>query len=452
MSAESLAQRTAQAWRALESGDTAGAWAQLTPLAAQLDRDHELAAAWLDLLRATPGRASLLEEVQRVLQRWPHDAALVTRACDALIRAAERVPPDLAQPPHGPAQRAASAAEACLQRGVDADVAPFLHMARGNALRLLERYDDALQAMQTALQAAPERAGFWFNLGLLHKAQRSWREALDANRRSLELVGGQEGDAKPALWNLAICATALGEGATAVEALRKLGHAAQLAASGMPYVEGLPALQVRAATIGSGLGTASALPDRSVGFELLWVTPISPCHGVISSATYRDASVDYGDVVLWDAVPIGIGEHDGKPVPRMPLLALLVKGNERRFRFVALQQASSEVAAIGPELPDDAKLFVHQERIELLCARCASGEHMHKHKHGPPEEHRLVYGKIVVPGGADLSAFRAQLDAVLTRHAGVRMVMPGLLEAIGDSAAAGKAHQMWRGLERIGSR
>jgi len=451
MSAGPVADRAALAWQALQAGDAAGAWAQLTPLAGQLDRDAELAATWLDLLRATPSRASLLEEVQRVLQRWPHDATLVSRACDALIRAAERVPPDLAQPPDGPAQLAASAAEACLQRGANPEIAPFLHMARGNALRLLARFDAALEAMQVALAAAPERAGFWFNLGLLHKAQRDWRAALDANRRAIELSAAQGGDPKAALWNLAICATALGEGPDAVDALRKLGHGAQLAPSGMPYVEGLPPLQVRAATIGSGLGT-SALPDRSVGFELLWVTPISPCHGVVSSATYRDASVDYGDVVLWDAVPIGLGELDGKPVPRMPLLALLVKGDERRFRFVALQQAAEQLAAIGPELPAQARLFVHQERIELLCARCASGEHMHKHQHDPAEEHRLVYGKIVLPGSADLLAFRDQLDAVLARHPGVRLVMPGLLEAIGDSPAAGKAHQLWRGLERASRR
>jgi hypothetical protein len=76
---------------------------------------------------------------------------------------------------------------------------------------------------------------------------------------------------------------------------------------------------------------------------------------------------------------------------------------------------------------------------------------MHKHSHEPPEEHRLVYGKIIVPGPVDLAAFREQLDGVLARHAGVRLVMPGLLEAIGDSPAAGKAHQLWRGLERAGS-
>jgi len=68
MSSTSHEERAARAWQALEAGDVAGAWAQLTPLSAHLDRDHELAATWLDLLRATPSRMSLLEEVQRVLR------------------------------------------------------------------------------------------------------------------------------------------------------------------------------------------------------------------------------------------------------------------------------------------------------------------------------------------------------------------------------------------------
>jgi len=187
-----------------------------------------------------------------------------------------------------------------------------------------------------------------------------------------------------------------------------------------------------------------------VGFELLWVTPISPCHGVVSSASYREASIDYGDVVLWDAVPVGIAEHDGKPIPRMPLLSILNKGREQRFRFVALQQAAEQVSALGADMPGEAKLFVHHERIEMLCARCASGEHMQKHTHEPPAEHRLVYGKIILPEGTDLHAFNHALHERLRQHSGVRLVVPGLFEAIGDTVAAGKAHQLWRALERVG--
>jgi len=48
----------------------------------------------------------------------------------------------------------------------------------------------------------------------------------------------------------------------------------------------------------------------------------------------------------------------------------------------------------------------------------------------------------------DLKALRADLDAMLKRSPTVQLVVPGLLEAIGDTVAAGKAHQLWRGLEK----
>jgi hypothetical protein len=306
--------------------------------------------------------------------------------------------------------------------------------------------DEALVSYRAALAEQPGRGGWWFNLGLLHKATGEWAEAFAVNQRAHTLLG----DEKAVLWNLAISATALGRGEDAAAALRKLGHGAQVAASGMPYVDGLPPVQVRVASVGSGLGSGAALPDRAVGFELLWVTPLSPCHGVVSSASQRDASVDFGDVVLWDAIPVGVVEDGGRPVPRFPLLAVLRRGDERRFRFVALQQNAGDVAVFAEGLPDEARMFIHHERVELLCARCANGEHMQKHRHEPPQEHRLVYGKLVIPGHVELRAFRRELEATLRSQPRIQLVVPGLLEAVGDTAAAGKAHQMWRGLERTG--
>jgi hypothetical protein len=183
-------------------------------------------------------------------------------------------------------------------------------------------------------------------------------------------------------------------------------------------------------------------------FELVWVTPASPCHGVVQTATHRDATVDYGDLVLWDGTPIGVGELDGKPVPRFPLLSVLRRGDERRFRFVALEQDDGDVAAFGKGLPNDALFFTHHAKVEHLCARCASGDHMRKHEHMKPEPHRLVYGKVVVGGDVDLSAFQAALGTHLRTHPKVHFVMPGLYEALGQTEAAGKAHQLWRGLEK----
>jgi len=435
---------------AISEGDALSAWKHMEELAPELERDAEVAAAWLGLLRSTPDKPTLVDDVRRALAGHPFDVSLVTRGCDALIRAAERRAPDEPQLSDGPALLAAQLAERCLS-GQDVattstEMLGYLHVAAGNAHRLRREHDSALPHLQKAVELCPERGGFWFNLGLLHKGKLELGQALDAFERAHQLLGAE----KPVLWNLAICATGAGLGERAVQALRALGHKASLADSGMPFVEGLPPVQVRVATVGSGHGASEHVPDRSVTFELLWVTPLSPVHGVISSAAYRVASVDYGDLVLWDAVPIGIAEIEGRPVPRFPILAVLKKGGEHRFRYVALQQSEGDVQKLAETLPAGTRLFVHAERIEQLCARCASGEHMQKHKHSAPEAHRLVYGKIVIQPEVDLSALRAQLDATLKRSPTVQLVMPGLLEAIGDTVAAGKAHQLWRGLEKHG--
>ena len=348
-----------RACAALEAGNPTLAWQEMDALEPDIDRDGAAAAAWLDMLRYNPARATLVAETRRILARFGEDAALVTRACDALIRAAELTPPDEPRPEGGPAHAAAAAAERCLQaldvaqatgsagEAAHSDLLGYLLVNRGNALRLIHAYDEALVALEGALSEQPERGAWWFNLGLLHKARHDFRAGLAANQRALALLGPE----RPLLWNTASCAIAVGEGAVARDALRKLGHDAQLAASGMPYVEGLPPVQVRAATLGSGLGSASSVQDRSVGLELLWVTPLSPFHGVVSSASYRDASIDYGDVVLWEPIAVALATHEGKPVPRFPLLAVLRKGDEHRFRFVALQQTEGEVAAFANDLP-----------------------------------------------------------------------------------------------------
>ena len=434
---------------ALAARDSARALALLGPFRPRLVEDERLALSWLTLLRIAPNQRGLVDDVQRIVGRWPDHRDLGLAACDALIRAAELLGPDAPSGNDGPALRAANLAAKHLERLTpeqrrDPELGGYWLMNYANALRLAHLFDEAESAYKAALALQPNHGDWWFNLGLLHKARHDFENGLSAAQRARELVGDRRG----VLWNIALCATALGRGETAVEAMRALRFPAYLAAGGMPQVDDMQPVQVRVATRGSGHGFAGAELDRSVAFELVWVSPLSPCHGVVQTPTFREASVDYGDVVLWDGNPIAVVESDGKPVPRFALLSRLRAGDERRLRFVAFEQAPGDVQRLAADLSRGARLFVHQAQVEMLCTRCASGDDMRKHQHTAPEPHRLAYGKIIVPGDADLAAFRRELDATLARHPNVQMVVPGLFEALGDAPAAGKAHQIWRGIER----
>lgn len=422
----------------------------------RIDRDRELALGWLELLHHTPRRPQLVDEVSRIARAWPADPELITRACDALIGAAELRAPD--EPPvkeGGAAHVAADLAKQCLAQWkpkgkADALWSGYLHVGLGNALRLCGPEHGALAkaALEHALAFDQNRGAWWANLGLLHRAAGEWEDALKAFQQACLLLGNQ----KPALWNIVIAATALGKGGVAVEALKALGIKGEVNEHGMPFVEGVPPCQLRVATRGTGRGVGGQVPDQAVSFEVVWASPLSPVHGVVQTPTSREASVDYGDVVLWDVAPVGVDRDGERPVPRFPILALLKRGREHRFAFVALQKRSGEVESLQKDLPDDAVVFVHRERVETVCAHCAmqGAEGSHSDNHEQPSE--LVYGKLVLPESTDLHAFRHKLEALVASRSDVKVVVPGLLEAVGDSPAAGKAHQAWRGIERAALR
>jgi ribosomal protein S27AE len=438
--------------RATAARDRESLWAALEPLRDRLTEDREVAAVWVEALRTSPTRATLVEEAEAILDTWPEHPALVGGACDALIRAAERRPID--EPPlsEGPASVAAYAAERCLRKlpedaQKDPAVGGRLLALRGNALSLLgpKRHADAVKTLERALRLDPDRGQWHFDLGLAHKRAGGFAASLEATRRARALLGDERG----VLWNLAIAATARGRGDEALEAWRALGMPASRREGALPFVEGLEPAQVRLPTLGAGHGLAPELPDEAAGFEIVWVQPLSPCHGVIRSPTFREATADFGDVILWDAVPVGVTNVEGRPVPRFPFLGVLKRGDEHRFRFLAMQQEAGQVRALGGDLPEGVVFYEHGERVERVCPRCAAGDTMIKHEHLPAEEHRVAFGKIVVPGDMDLGGFARALEEARSRHPGVLLAVPGLYEALGDTPQAGKHHKRWGTIERV---
>lgn len=418
----------------VSTGNPTGAWESAASFLSEIGKDREAALAFADLLAADPGYGEALNVSERVLVAYGTDAEIVIRLSAALLRVAERRPGD--EPPFikGPAHFVAGACQRAFEalssaQRTDPQLGGYLQLNMADGLRMMgpEYDEDALTAYKIALAIDDSNGNWWFHLGLLHKWRGRFREGLAANQKAYARLGAQ----KPVLWNIALCATALGEGRLALEAWEKLGLKGELSASGMPTIPGVPSMQVRAATLGEDVGRNDPLPPNVVTFEVLWVEPLSPCHGVVRTPTVRKANVDFGDVVLWDGAPVRVHTIEGRPVPVFPLLSILRPGDERRLRFVGMQKHSGMIQELAKELGEDVQAVVFDER------------------ESPDKTSHLFYGKLLIPAGRELKEVRAAIDQGLRSRAGLTLAIPQLHELLSDTPAAGKAHQAWGGIERV---
>jgi hypothetical protein len=442
--------------------DLENAWQALLARRSQLQSDPKLAELALGLIRELGNRMSHREVLRELAAAWTDDWKLTLSAAALLIEQAGRRGMD--EPPvseAGPAWSAAAALERSLRALDDteqksADVAGLLHAMLGNALRLCGpgRDAEAQEAFTRAIELDPERGEWWYDAGLLDK----WRGRFDEGLAANELARMHMGPERPVLWNLAICATAVGKAEEAVEAWEEIGVPARVDRSrDMPYVAGLPPLLLRVLSRTPATDATSQLPDKAVGFELVWVAPLSPCHGVVQSPTFRDAPIDYGDLVLWDGAPGAAHQTStGETVPVFPLLEILRKGDERRFAFIGLEREPGALEGLEADLPEDTRVFIQQERVEHQCAACETGE---PHEHEPGAESapapapapasapvNLIRGKVIIPLVQDLESFRDAWEAAVAgRNASVSV--PALYDQLPDSKRAGQEHQAWRGIE-----
>lgn len=434
-------QELAAAVAAARAGDVEQAFALFSPFREAVGSSREAALAFAELLALHPSYEEALTVAERAVGGFDTDPSVVIPLSAALLRVAELRPGD--EPPFdkGPAHLAAGACQRCFEslaskQRTDPEVGGYLQLNMGDALRMMgpDHDEDALKAYQVALAIDSTRGSWWFHLGLFYKWRGRFREGLDANQKAYARLGAT----RPVLWNLAICATALGEGKLALEAWEKLGIVGTLSAAGMPYVADIPPMQIRVATVGEETGQGDPLPARAVTFEVLWVQPLSPCHGVVQSPTARRASVDYGDVVLWDGAPVRMNRVANRDVPVFPLLWILRPGDERRLRFVGMQKQRGMVqelgTALGSALGDDCPLVVFDERSN------------------PAADAHLFYGKLIVPAARELADVQRALEQAIAKRPGLTLAIPQLYELLGDTPQAGKAHQAWGGIERAAER
>jgi len=432
----------------LSRGDVEGAWAAWPPVAEVIAAGAEASLSWLETARIAPAFSAqeLLGHVIEIDDAFTDEAEVSIAVCATLIATVSRRPIDTPRVGDDLAARALIIAERLAGADVSDALRPFATIQLANALRLStrDRDDDAQRAFDAAIAARPDEASFHFDLGLFHKSRGRFAEAYEAFARARDL-GRRD---KPLAFNLAVAATALGRGADARRAWADLGISIDVNTAGMPEALGLDPVELRVPTRGSGHGAVPAVPDEAMSFEVVSVAPLSPCHGVVQTPTLRDAPVDYGDVVLWDGVPVG---RRGA-VPRFALLEILRRGDERRYRFVALEQSEGDVQKLAAALPEGSALFVLDARAHAICPRCAAGDALVKHDHDPPEEHRIVYGKLIATADVDLASLAGALERALTAKGAVSLAVPELYDGLGDAKRAGREHQAFRGIEQVALR
>jgi len=435
--------------------DLARAWGELQERRDQLTTDPKLAGLALGLIRAMGNTPTHREALRTIADAWTTDWRLAMAAASMLVEQAGRRGMD--EPPiseDSPAHWAASSLERVLEAldetdRTDPEVAGNLLAMFGNALRICgpDRDEEAREAFTRAVELDPERGEWWYDAGLLDK----WRGRFDDGYQANELARMHTGPERPVLWNLAICATAIGKAKEAVEAWEALGVRARIDhRRDMPYVPDLPPMLLRVLSRTPDTNATSQLPDKAVGFEIVWVAPLSPCHGVVQSPTFRDAPIDYGDVVLWDGAPVAahdIGDHG--PMPVFPLLEILRRGDERRFPFIAFEREPNALEGLEAELTNDVRVFVQKERVHHGCAACATGEpHEHHDTLEAPaaSPSPLVRGKVIVKPSQPLEDFRDAWESALAKRP-VAVAIPELFERLQDTKRAGQEHQAWRGIE-----
>ena len=432
------------------SEDLESAWEAVLQSRERLGADRKLADLALELIQQMGNTTAQREVLRELVAAWTTDWRLTLTAASLLIEQAGRRgmdEPTLTE--DGPASWAADALQRSLSTlaasdRTSGDVAGNLYATLGNALRLCGpgRDSEAQEAFTRAIEIDPERGEWWYDAGLLDK----WRGRFDDGYAANEQARMRMGDQRPVLWNLAICATAVGKAEEAVEAWEEIGVPARLDHSrGMPYVAGLPPMLLRVLSRRSPTDGTSPHPDKTVSFELVWIAPLSPCHGVVQSPTFGDAPIDYGDLVLWDGAPVAAHRApSGDAVPVFPLLEILRKGDERRWSFVALERENQALEALETELPDGSRVFVQHARLDQHCAACAAGE---PHEHAEIETvPGLARGKVIVPATQDLAAFREAWEGAVGARP-LSISLPALYEELGDTKQAGQEHQAWRGIE-----
>lgn len=216
-------------------------------------------------------------------------------------------------------------------------------------------------AYREAASAAPEWSTPIYNLGLLYKYERRWRESLRYNQRAAALAPDDEAS----WWNLGIAATALGDWTEARRAWTACGME-------VPAGDGPPEFNW-------GLTPLRLDPDGDG--EVVWARRLDPARARVVSVPLPTSRFHWGDVVLTDGAEEGQRIVEGRVYSVFNELQLLAPSGFRTF-VIELATAHPEALAALEACAESHGGAAEDwgSSTSIVCAECSRGL---PHEHSP---------------------------------------------------------------------
>lgn len=232
------------------------------------------------------------------------------------------------------------------------------------------RKEEALSLYKQALTFDFARSDTHYNVGLIYKYRRKWRESLRYNRAAVQLDPTSE----PANWNLAIAATALRKWTLVRAAWRRIGV---LEKPGSGPIDG---------DFGQACVRLNADGPAGATVEVVWVRRVCPVRGRIYNIPTIGTGYRFGDIVLHDGAPMGYRKNaNGQERPVFNALELFERSTYHTFVASIVAPEADDVLALE-SLADRVGLPFEdwQQSVRYLCKACSEGRPHEQHDHALP--------------------------------------------------------------------
>lgn len=367
-----------------------------------------------------------LEILSEVIRSHDRDVQVLS-ALGSCLEAARDIDDLNAAPPDHPVFRTAvEKLEALVKEYEGQPREEMILEGLATAARMLARQRDAVaeSSYRKLTELNPGKSAYHYNLGLFYKTRGRFADGVSSNQKAVNL---RDEVNEATEWNLGICSTGAGDGATALDVWKRMGQTIEMGRFGLP--EGrYPTCKVKLAE--RPLAQRSFETDDPGAEETIWIERLSPCHGVIRSVLYGSLGVDYGDVILFDGAPITYHSYGESRVPVFPHLATLLRRNYQLFDFAGTQDAARQLADISADLEGDAVVYSHSESFRILCANCWRDPDLDHERH-EEVNHYVVTGRIAAPPGIAPPRLLDMVDRATAKRERCHLYAPDLCAAAG---------------------